>query len=549
MPDTQSLSTQLSLRLAGLQNKRRITHLARQVAANAHTDPEKRPLIVFNVSSRLTGLSLNASFSSLTAWSLRLAGTPVIHIACQAGMKHCTLGTNRDDYRTPPPCESCIAQSRLLCEGADIRWFNYQEDPILADTLAHLGIEELSNFEYPIQLSAHAPQQTTISLGALVLPSIRWALRRHNLPDDEDTRYLLRTYILSANSIAKQFAKILEEINPPAVVIFNGSIYPEATARWVTKEMGIRAITHEVGFQHLSTYFTDGEATAYPIQIPEDFDLNDEQNSRLDAYLEERFQGKFTMAGIRFWPEMRGLDEAFLDKASRFQQIVPVFTNVAYDTSQVHASVVFPDMFSWLDQILKIINSHPETLFVIRAHPDEMRSGTAKLANESVADWVTANEVDALPNVVFIDPLEYVSSYELIHRSKFVIVYNSSIGLEATLLGKVVVCGGKARYTQIPTVYFPHSQSGFREQVGKFLSEDSIAMPPEFQRNARRFLYFQLFRTSLPLTDFLDTIPRQGFVKLRRFSWEKLSPENSTTMRIIFNGITNGEPFLTNEKP
>ena len=547
MPDTKSISTCLSLRFAGLQNKRRITHLARQVAANTNPDPAKGPLIVFNVSSRLTGLSLNASFSSLTAWSLRLAGIPVIHFACQAGMKHCMLGTNRQDYRRPPPCESCIAQSRRLYEGADVRWFNYQEDPLLAGILAPLSIEELSDFEYPIQLNVRSSSPTTISLGELVLPSIRWALRRHNLPDDEDTRYLLRAYILSAYSIARQFARIIEDINPSAVVIFNGSIYPEATARWVTKEMGIRAITHEVGFQHLSTFFTDGAATAYPIQIPEKFELNEEQNARLDAYLEERFQGKFTMAGIRFWPEMQGLDQAFLNKASRFQQIVPVFTNVAYDTSQVHASVVFPDMFSWLDQILKIINSHPETLFVIRAHPDEMRSGTAKLANESVADWVTANKVDALPNVVFIDPLEYVSSYELIHRSKFVIVYNSSIGMEATLLGKVVVCGGKARYTRIPTVYFPQSRGGFREQVEKFLSAGDVTLPPAFQRNARRFLYFQLFRSSLPLDDYLETIPRQGFVKLRRFSWDKLSPENSTTLRIIVDGITKGEPFIIHE--
>ena len=92
-------------------------------------------------------------------------------------------------------------------------------------------------------------------------------------------------------------------------------------------------------------------------------------------YLEKRFQGQFTMAGIRFWPEMNGLDEALLEKAGQFQQIVPVFTNVVFDTSQVHANTVFPHMFAWLDLVLDLIRAHPETLFVIRAHPDEMRPG------------------------------------------------------------------------------------------------------------------------------------------------------------------------------
>ena len=61
----------------------------------------------------------------------------------------------------------------------------------------------------------------------------------------------------------------------------------------------------------------------------------------------------------------------------------------------------------------------------------------------------------SLPNVVFIDSQEYISSYELIQRSKFVMVYNSSIGLEAALMGKPVLCGGQGRYTQIPDRLLP----------------------------------------------------------------------------------------------
>ena len=232
---------------------------------------------------------------------------------------------------------------------------------------------------------------------------MRWALRRHTLPDDEDTRYLLRQYILSAANVMQRFGDLLDETNPGTVVIFNGIMYPEAAARWAARQRGLRVVTHEVSFQRFSAFFTDGEATAYPIHIPDEFELNAEQNALLDEYLEKRFQGKFTMAGIRFWPEMRRLDAAFLEKASQFDQIVPIFTNVVYDTSQVHANQVFPHMFAWLELVLELIRSHPDTLFVIRAHPDEMRPGTAKQSRERVQAWVIQNGVDRLPNVVFID--------------------------------------------------------------------------------------------------------------------------------------------------
>jgi hypothetical protein len=309
----------------------------------------------------------------------------------------------------------------------------------------------------------------------------------------------------------------------------------------------VRSVGHEVGFRAFSAFFTKGEPTAYPIEIPDDFQLTPQQAARLDEYLERRFQGKFTMAGIRFWPELRGLDQAFLDRAAQFRQIIPVFTNVIYDSSQVHANTVFPHMFAWLDLVREIILAHPETFFVIRAHPDEMRPGTAKQSNESVHEWVVNLRVDQLPNVQFIDSQEYISSYELIQRSKFVMVYNSSIGMEAALLGMPVLCGGKARYTQYPMVFFPETQHGYREQAETFLISEQLVLPPEFQENARRFLYYQLYRASLPLDRYLQAGPRMGFVELKSFNWQSLMPQNSQTIQVLLDGIVNEKPFLMPE--
>jgi hypothetical protein len=550
MLSSQKLLNRLSQRASGWQNRRRIARLARQVAKNAPQPADAAPVLVFNASTRLSGLSLNAAFSLLTSWSLRLGGAPVVQFNCQQGMSQCVLGsayalsTSLQEYPGPPPCETCIAQSNRLYAGGNVHAFHYQVEADLAATLAELNVPALSAFEYssPDEFAEPAP------LGRLVLPSIRWALRRHSLPDDEPTRYLLREYIQSAYQVARQFARLVREVKPQCAVIFNGVMYPEAAARWAAHQLGLRTVAHEVGFTQFSTFFTEGEPTAYPIRLPADFELTQEQNARLDEYLSKRFQGKFTMAGIQFWPEMRGLEAAFLEKAARFRQIVPVFTNVVYDTSQVHANVIFPHMFAWLDLVLKVIRSHPETMFVIRAHPDEMRPGTAKQSNESVRQWVQTNRVDQMENVVFIDSQEYISSYELIQRAKFVIVYNSSIGMEAALMHKAVLCGGKARYTQYPIVFFPQSPQEYEQQAQEYLQAEQVIIPAEFTRNARRFLYYQLYRASLPLSDYLQVGQRKGFVELRDFSWQELLPEHSPTMQVLHAGILHGKPFLMPEE-
>lgn len=575
--------TRLRRRTATLRNQQRIARINQQVAEiekqssgirqSGNQEVADQPIVFFTATTRLAGFTLNAAFALLTSWSLRLSGSPVIHFVCQAGMIHCVLGTNSADLTQPPPCNACIAQSQRLYRSACVAWASYQEDSDIAKALTDLTVEQLGKFEFQISAiersgnqgataGSHPLAEIKIPIGRLVLPSVRWALRRHHLMDDEPTRRLMREYILSAHSIAVQFADLLSETRPAAAVFFNGILYPEAAARWVARQMGVRSLAYEVGFQPYSVFFTDGEPTAYPVHIPEDFELTPIQNARLDAQLEQRFQGKFTMAGIQFWPEMRGLDQTFLDKAAGFRQIVPIFTNVVYDSSQIHANTLFSNMFDWLDLMLKIIRRHPETLFVIRAHPDEKRPISNKISNESVHDWVFKNEVNRLSNVVFIEPDEFISSYELIQRSKFVMVYNSSIGLEATLLGAPVICGGAARYTQQsdtnPIVYLPESVQALEQLAETFLSTDGPtsersvpsgrSVPANLQTvSARRFLYYQFFRISLPMDQFLKAGEKQGSVYLKTFSWQQLLPKNSLTLQIIQDGILHQKPFILPE--
>ena len=534
-------------------NNLKIARMAKRVARQAPV-PSGAPILFFKASTGIDDLSWNSGFHLLASWALRLKGIPVVYFACRSGMSHCVLGTNRDNVRKAPPCKSCIYQSMTLYTGvpdarspipnsqftnsqftaSHVHWVDYQQDAQLATAIEHLSLPSLMAFEW------HG-----IPLGTLCLPGLRWILRIHHLNDDEATRYLLREYILSAWNIAQKFADVLDQTQPRAVVVFNGQFYPEATARYLAQKRGIPVITHEVGLQPATAFFTEGEATAYPIRIPDEFELNEEQNAKLDAYLAKRFQGDFTMAGIKFWADMKGLDETFLQKAAGFKQIVPVFTNVIFDTSQPHANTVFEDMFDWLDLTLEVIRLHPETLFVIRAHPDELR--VRKASRETVAAWVEATGADKEPNVVFVAPNETLSSYELIQKSKFVMVYNSTIGLEASIMEAAVLCAGKARFTQYPTVFFPQTVDEVRRTMEEFLDAEKIDVPPEFKRNARRFLYYQLFRTSLPFGDFLEPSVRTTQTRLKSFGLEELSPEDSKAIEAIFDGLLNNGDFLLKE--
>ena len=526
-----SLGKRIKARILRGGINRRIRWIADIVHKNAVTHGGS-PVVFFNASTRIKGLSLNAAFNLLSAWSLRLQGIPVVHFVCERGMSMCVMGTNNQDENSLMPCKQCLHQSEPIYHGADVHHFIFEKDATLDAALENLKIEDLSHFLHQ-----------DVPLGELALPSVRWILRRHHLVDDEKTTAIYKQYIRSAWSISRAFSKLLDEVKPQSVVVFNGMLFPEATARWVAAKHGISSYSHEVGIAPTSAFFTVGNATAYPVNIPDDFRLTTEQNKALDTYLSRRFKGDFSMAGVKFWPQMSQLDDDFVKMTEKFKQIVPVFTNVIFDTSQPHANVVFPHMFTWLDEVLDIADKHLETLFIIRAHPDESRPG--KASQESVSDWAKERNLAGKPNIVFIGPDQYFSSYEMIQRAKFIMIYNSTIGLEASIMGAAVLCAGKARFTQLDTVFFPRNTTAFRMQAESFLNAEKIFVPAAHRDNSRRFLYFQIYRTSLPFDAFLkpDNI-WNGFVRLKKFPWQALLPENSETMAAISNGILDKGDFL-----
>jgi len=524
-------------RIARIQADRELGRQIQRMEAYLQSLPvrheaDARPVLFFNASTRIHRLSINAAFNLLASWGLRLAGVPVLYAVCQRGMVQCILGTNRENYTSLPPCKHCIPFSDLLYPPELVM-------PLILDSelvtrvdqeLQDLSFRELVGWKYK-----------GIPAGELCIPGLRWALRRQNLPDEAGIRDLFRKYLSSAANLAERFEKFLDDKRPRSLVVFNGISYPEAIARYVAQEQAIPVITHEVGLRPYSAFFTYKEATFRDVDLPKEGSLSQEEEDRLASYLQERFKGKFSMAGIQFWPEITDIPEKLQKKMDQYQQLVPVFTNVIFDTSQIHANTIYEDMFAWLDDLERTINDHPETLFILRAHPDEDRPG--KESRESVMAWYERSQVRDHANVLFFPPSETISSYELIRRSKVVLVYNSSIGLEASIMGAPVLCAGRARYTQLTTTFFPESRQDYVDQLENLLKAEQIEIPPEFALNARRFLYYELYRSSLDLSEFLRPYPHQaGMTLLADFDPSEL--EQSSAIQVIREGILNKEPFV-----
>jgi hypothetical protein len=113
-------------------------------------------------------------------------------------------------------------------------------------------------------------------------------------------------------------------------------------------------------------------------------------------------------------------------------------------------------------------------------------------------------------------------------------------------MGKPVLLAGRARYSESGAVIAPADQERYDQSLKGLLSATSEPPPPDARSAGRRFLYHELYRASLDLSDFLSPYPdAPGMVSLSKFSPTELS--QSEAIQTIVTGITEKQPFSIQE--
>jgi len=79
----QRVENRLKRSFQNQRNYQRIKTLSAQVNQLSMIQPSAQPVVFFNASTRIEGLSLNAAYSLLAGWGLKLAGVPVVNFICK----------------------------------------------------------------------------------------------------------------------------------------------------------------------------------------------------------------------------------------------------------------------------------------------------------------------------------------------------------------------------------------------------------------------------------------------------------------------------------
>ena len=222
--------------------------------------------------------------------------------------------------------------------------------------------------------------------------------------------------------------------------------------------------------------------------------------------------------------------------------ILSMFTNILWDTAVYQRDRGFAGMFDWLQHTIDGVAEIPELQLVLRIHPAEVR--LTQKTRERVADRLAQLYPALPPNVAIVSADSDISSYALIDLSTAVVVYTSTVGLEASLRGVPVLVAGETHYRNKGFTYDVDSPEQFAAWLREVPGWPRLA--PTQVDLARRYASLFFLRNMLPMA--LATESNNLSVQLNFDSFDALKPGQNAALDHICTAILERKNFPLDAK-
>jgi len=213
---------------------------------------------------------------------------------------------------------------------------------------------------------------------------------------------------------------------------------------------GVRVASYDSGGYGMLLLAVNGIACQLQ-DIPRAFRL---LKTSADATSEQAFIAEFALAEMgkrragvhKFASQMQNTQPA----DPRFAGAVLVALNSPWDSAALGLHEVYESTHAWIVETVKFLLEHTTTPVIVRQHPVE-RLEIARSSDDYRS--LLARHFGDHPRLHFVAAEDPVNSYDLLEQVKAVVVYTSTIGLEAAAHGKPVVTESRSYYSELGFVY------------------------------------------------------------------------------------------------
>jgi hypothetical protein len=431
-----------------------------------------------------------------------------------------------------PRCSSCSShiEKDFLPLGLPIYTYNKKisNEFDMQFKLEKLDMDALRNFEIDeVKIGMHA------WAGA-----VRYFASTDFTKEVESKKILIR-FIISGLRIVESVKSIIKDFSPDTIIAHHGIYVPQGILSEMAKLHGIALMTWTPSYRTGTFIFSPGESYHFSM-ISElnskwkNLALTQKQAKSLSKYMESRKSGKNDW--IKFSDSKVENKETPINVANYFL----ILTSVSWDAELHYKSRAFSNMREWLQVSIQFFKDNPKEKVIIRVHPAELTS--PNVSREPMAEFIRSLRIDSHPNIILLGPDSSASTYELIEKSKAVIIYNTKTGIEAAYMGKPVIVAGEAWIKGKGIGWDAYSSDEYLKILDEF--RNNVKMSKEMRKNSINYAFHFFFRRMIQVKLFSN--PKNNRLIPNEISLRSIIGKKDKNFQAILDSIEDISPPVGN---
>jgi hypothetical protein len=162
-------------------------------------------------------------------------------------------------------------------------------------------------------------------------------------------------------------------------------------------------------------------------------------------------------SGIDFYGYLKNSRQA---DSNQFRSDALMLLNYRCDTAAMLRTRLFPNVQSWIFETAKWFNKNKLKL-LIRRHPCEKDPALRSNDNYDFLQKMKSRYVE------FVNYDNNINTYSLISKTKIVLPFTSTVGIESLYLGRPIILNAHAYYKNLSGAFNPKSQSDYFKLIKK----------------------------------------------------------------------------------
>lgn len=374
------------------------------------------------------------------------SGDSVRVIQCAGNLPNCHWNIAHSNSQ----CAKCRSKFengwKILKPGKNVELKQFPPSVLHMSDFSHAfdTVEDVKRYQYENQNIGYGVASTLISI-----------TRDHRFNVHKFQDEIIRTLNTSID-VYRSLKKEFEEFKPDAVYFFNGRISTHLPAKLLCKKMGIDFFVYEVANKKNSYTLFKNVLVHEPLPAEE------------VSFLRKNWVKENENAGASLFNLKRnGIDngrllslikhqvKGVLPKGiSKNKKNIAIFGGTIDEYAGVEGwdNIFDSDETKGIKRILEAFESDNQYMFYLRVHPNmkDLPNTTSQLAD--------VRELSLrFSNLCVIWPKDVIDSYALMDVCEKIIVFSSTMGVEATYWGKPSISVGHAFYENFECTYKPKS--------------------------------------------------------------------------------------------